>query len=183
MEHFAHSKILFEETALKERIIALGRQISADYKRRELVLVGVMKGSLHFLSDLARAIDLPMLIDMISVGIYSSAAARAADSRAGVVRSGAVRITKDLDYDIAGRHVLVVEDIIRSGLTTGYLLQNLETRGASTIKICTLLLSPDEQLINIPVSYVGFQVTKSRLVGYGLDIDEKGRNLPYIAEI
>ena len=94
-----------------------------------------------------------------------------------------MRLTKDLDSDIAGKHVLIVEDIIRSGLTTGYLMQNLETRGASSIKICTLLLSPDEQLIGIPIGYVGFEVTKARLLGYGLDVDEKGRNLPFIAEI
>jgi hypoxanthine phosphoribosyltransferase len=183
MDHITHSKIVIDEKALKERIEALGRQITADFKGRELVLVGVMKGSMHFLSDLSRAIDLPMLIDMISIGIYANAAARLSDSRVGPVRSGAVRITKDLDYDIAGRHVLIVEDIIRSGLTTGYLLQNLETRGASTIRICTLLQSPEEQLINIPLSYVGFRVSKARLVGYGMDVDEKGRNLPYIAEI
>jgi hypoxanthine phosphoribosyltransferase len=183
MEHIEYSRIVIDEAALRERIGELGRQITADYKGRELVLVGVMKGSVHFLSDLSRAIDLPLMLDMISIGIYASAAARSTESRAGAVRSGAVQITKDLDYDIAGRHVLIVEDIIRSGLTTGYLLQNLETRGASTIRICTLLLSPDERLINIPVSYVGFEVTKSRLIGYGLDIDEKGRNLPYIAEV
>jgi hypoxanthine phosphoribosyltransferase len=91
---------------------------------------------------------------------------------------------KDLDYDITGKHILVVEDIIRSGLTLGYLLQNLGTRGAASIRLCTLLHSPEEQLLNFPIDYVGFVVSKAeRLIGYGLDIDEKGRNLPYIAEI
>jgi hypoxanthine phosphoribosyltransferase len=99
-------------------------------------------------------------------------------------KTGVVRITKDLDYDITGKHILVVEDIIRSGLTLGYLLQNLGTRGAADVRLCTLLFSPAELLLNISVDYVGFEVSKSqRLIGYGLDVGEKGRNLPYIAEI
>ena len=166
-------RVAFSEETLRERVRTLGKQITADYAGRDLVLVGVLKGSLFFLSDLARAIDLPLQLDLISIGIYSNATGR----------TGVVRITKDLDYDIAGKHVLIVEDIIRSGLTTGYLLQNLETRGAASIKICTLLIDPEEQLINIPVTYSGFEITNAWLLGYGLDVDEKGRNLPYIAEV
>jgi hypoxanthine phosphoribosyltransferase len=166
-------KIAFSEEDLKKRIGELGEQIAKDYAGMELVLIGVLKGSMFFLCDLSRAIDLPIQIDVISIGIYPNSTGR----------TGAVRITKDLDFDIAGKHVLVIEDIIRSGLTTGYLMQNLEAKGAASIKICTLLLSPEEQLINIPVAYVGFEVNKIRLLGYGLDVDEKGRNLPYIAEI
>lgn len=168
-----YHKIAYSEEDLKRRISELGKQITADYEGKDLILVGVLKGSLFFLTDLARAINQPLQIDLISIGIYANSTGR----------TGVVRLTKDLDSDIAGKHVLLIEDIIRSGLTTGYLLQNLETRGAESIKICTLLLSPDEQLISIPVEYVGFEVSKARLVGYGLDVDEKGRNLPFVAEI
>lgn len=173
MDHPVIKRIAFSEEALKQRIAALGKQITSDYAGKDLLLIGVLKGSLFFLCDLARVIDLPIQIDLISIGIYPNSTGR----------TGAVRITKDLDFDITDKHVLIVEDIIRSGLTTGYLMQNLEARGAASIKICTLLLSPEEQLISIPVAYVGFEVNKTRLLGYGLDVDEKGRNLPYIAEI
>lgn len=173
MSHYILKQVVFDEEALKARIAELGKQIASDYAGKDLVLIGVLKGSVFFLCDLARAIDLPMQIDLISVGIYANSTGK----------TGAVRITKDLDYDISDKHVLMIEDIIRSGLTTGYLMQNLESRGAASIKICTLLLSPEEQLISIPISYVGFEVNKARLIGYGLDVEETGRNLPYIAEI
>ena len=173
MERHMYKNIAYSEEDLRQRISELGKQITADYNGLDLILVGVLKGSLFFLTDLARAIDLPLQLDLISIGVYPNSTGR----------TGAVRLTKDLDSDIAGKHVLIIEDIIRSGLTTGYLLQNLETRGAASIKICTLLLSPDEQLINIPVAYVGFEVSKVRLLGYGLDVNEKDRNLPFIAEI
>ncbi len=166
-------RILIGEDELKKRITELGKQITADYSGMELVLVAVMKGSMFFLTDLARAIDLPIIMDFVSIGIYANSTRK----------TGAVRINKDLDYDVSGKHVLVIEDIIRSGLTTGYLIQNLETRGAQSLKICTLLISPSEQLINIPVAYAGFEVSKARVIGYGLDCDEKFRNLPFIAEM
>lgn len=168
-----YKNVVYSEETLRQRITELGKQITTDYIGLDLILIGVLKGSVFFLTDLARAIDLPLQLDLISIGIYPNSTGR----------TGAVRLTKDLDSDIAGKHVLLIEDIIRSGLTTSYLMQNLETRGAASIKICTLLLSPDEQLINIPVEYVGFEVSKTRLLGYGLDVDQKGRNLPYIAEI
>lgn len=168
-----YRKIAFSEEDLKKRILELGKQITSDYADKELILVGVLKGSLFFLTDLARVIDLPLQLDVISIGISPNSSGRA----------GVVRLTKDLDFDIAGKHVLVIEDIIRSGLTTGYLIQNLETRGAASINICTLLRSADEQLINMPISYIGFEVSKARLLGYGLDVGEKGRNLPFVAEI
>lgn len=174
MELTTVKRVVFGEEKLHERILALGKQITQDYEGKDLVLIGVPKGSLYFLADLSRAVDLPVQIDLMSIGIFSNTTGK----------SGVVRITKDLDYDITGKHILVVEDIIRSGLTLGYLLQNLETRGAASIKLCTLLFSPEELLLNVPITYVGFEVSKSpRLIGYGLDIDEKGRNLPYIAEI
>lgn len=173
MEQQAGKHIVFDAEMLQKRILELGNQITADYTGKDLVLIGVLKGSMFFLCDLARAIDLPVQLDFISVGIYPNSPGR----------SGVVRITKDLDFCIAGKHVLVIEDIIRSGLTTGYLMQNLEARGPSSIKVCTLLLSPNEQLINIPIEYVGFEVNETRLLGYGLDVNERGRNLPYIAEM
>lgn len=166
-------RIAISEEKLNERIRVLGKQITEDYADKELVLIGVLKGALYFLTDLSRAIDLPVQIDLISIGVLSSTR-----------QTGVVRITKDLDYDITGKHVLVVENIVRSQLTLGYLLRHLGSRGAASIKTCTLLYSPEEQLLNIPIEYVGFEISKlERLIGYGLDVGEKGRNLPYIAEI
>ncbi|MGE4276660.1 MAG: hypoxanthine phosphoribosyltransferase [Lawsonibacter sp.] len=166
-------RIAISEEKLNERIRVLGKQITKDYADKELVLIGVLKGALYFLTDLSRAIDLPVQIDLISIGVLSSTR-----------QTGVVRITKDLDYDITGKHVLVVENIVRSQLTLGYLLRHLGSRGAASIKTCTLLYSPEEQLLNIPIEYVGFEISKlERLIGYGLDVGEKGRNLPYIAEI
>jgi hypoxanthine phosphoribosyltransferase len=173
MHNFASGEIVFSEDDLKRRAIELGREITKDYAGKDLILVGVLKGAVFFLCDLSRAIDLPMQIDFISIGVQSGASGR----------SGVVQITKDLEYDIAGRHVLVIEDIIRSGLTTGYIMQALECRGAASLKICTLLQCPEEQLINMPIAYVGFEITKVRLLGYGLDVDEKGRNIPHIEQI
>ncbi len=173
MENNAPRKIVFSEETLKERVCALGKEITNDYAGKELILVGVLKGSVFFLCDLSRAIDLPMQIDFISIGVLPNASGR----------TGIVQITKDLEYDIAGKHVLVIEDIIRSGLTTGYIMQNFENRGAASLKICTLLHCPEEQLINMPIPYVGFEISKARLLGYGLDVDEKGRNIPYIEQI
>lgn len=173
MDPIDMKRIAINQEELNKRICALGKQITEDYAGKDLILVGVLKGALYFLCDLSRAIDLPLQIDLISVGVLNSTG-----------QTGVVRILKDLDYDIAGKHVLVIEDIIRSELTLGYLLQNLKTRGASDIKICTLLYSPAEQLLNIPIEYVGFEISKEeRLIGYGLDVNEKGRNLPYIAKI
>ena len=173
MDHMEYARIAFPEDKIHARIAELGKQITEDYAGKDLILIGVLKGSLYFLADLSRAIDLPVQIDFISIGMYPNSTGQ----------TGVVRITKDLDYDIFGKHVLVIEDIMRSGLTTGYLMQNLEARGAASIQICTLLINPDQQLINIPVAYSGFEVSETRLVGYGMDVDEKGRNIPYIAEL
>jgi hypoxanthine phosphoribosyltransferase len=167
------AEIIFSEEEIASRVRALGRQITNDYAGMELILVGVLKGAVFFLCDLARAIDLPIQIDFISIGVQSNAPGR----------SGVVQIIKNLDYDISGKHILVIEDIIRSGLTTGCIMQNLEGRGAASLKICTLLQCPEEQLINMPISYVGFEISRTRLLGYGLDVDEKGRNIPYIEKI
>lgn len=166
-------RILLSEEDLKNRIANIGESINRDYEGRELVLVGVLKGSLYFLSDLSRAISVPLQLDMISVGVYPGT----------TNRTGVVRITKDLDIDISGKDVLVIEDIVRTGLTINYLVQNLEARNPASVKVCSLFVNPDQQLINVPIAYTGFEIGNTWLVGYGMDISEKWRNLPYVAEI
>jgi hypoxanthine phosphoribosyltransferase len=169
----AERRIIFSEAVLQSRIRQIGRQISEDYAGRDLILVSILKGSLYFFADLSRAIDIPVQLDFITIGTFTNATNQA----------GVVRITKDLDLDITNRHVLLIEDIIRTGLTTGYLVQILETRRPASIKVCTLLLNPDQQLINVPIAYTGFTISKTRLVGYGMDVQENMRNLPYIAQL
>lgn len=173
MNRLEIKRILFTEDMLKARISELGKQISRDYDGKDLILVGVLKGSLYFLSDLTRAVTIPIWLDLISIGVYPNSTGK----------TGIVRISKDLDIDITGKHVLIIEDIIRTGLTTGYLVSNLRSRMPADVKICTLLNNPSQQLINIPIEYTGFTVSTEWLVGYGLDIGERWRNLPYIAEI
>lgn len=166
------ARVAFSRETIAARVAELGARITSDYAGKELVLVGVLKGSSYFLADLSRSIDMQVKIDFMSIGVYQ-----------GTTKTGIVRITKDLDIDVSGRHVLIIEDIIRTGLTTGYLVQNLETRKPESVRVCTLLANPEQQLINFPIDYTGFTVSGEWLVGYGLDIDEKWRNLPYIAEI
>jgi hypoxanthine phosphoribosyltransferase len=166
-------KIKYSETKIQHRIEELGQEISRDYADNDLILVSVLKGSLYFFADLTRAIKLPVQLDFIAIGTYPTS----------TNQKGIVRITKDLDLEITGKHVLLVEDIIRTGLTTGYLVQSLQARMPASIKVCTLLLNPDEQLINVPIAYCGFMISEERLIGYGMDVLEKGRNIPYIAEI
>lgn len=165
--------VAYSEKMLDRRIHELGRQIAADYAGQELVLVGVMKGSLYFLADLSRAIDMPVQIDVISIGVYAHT----------TNQTGVVRITKDLDIDITDKHVLVIEDIIRTGLTIGYLVQNLASRQPQSVKVCSLFVNPSQQLIDVPIAYCGFNVTNAWLMGYGMDVHEKWRNLPYILEV
>ena len=165
-------RIAFSREAIEGRVREIGKKISADYAGKELVLVGVLKGSAYFLADLSRSIDIPHKIDFISIGVYQ-----------GTNKTGVVRITKDLDIDVFGKHVLIIEDIVRTGLTTGYLFQNIEARVPDSIKVCTLLVNPDQQLISFPIAYTGFTVTDEWLAGYGMDIDEQWRGLPYIAEV
>ncbi len=173
IEYPAIRKILFSEETLKQRVTEIGRAISDDYRGKELVLIAVLKGSMYFFSDLTRAIDIPIGVDMISIGNIPDTTSQ----------TGIVRITKDLDLSITGKHVLVIEDIIRTGLTTAYLIQSLEARKPIDIKVCTLLYNPDGMLINVPIAYYGFEVKESWLVGYGMDVGEKWRNLPYIGEL
>ena len=165
------TEVLIEEDDLQRRIAELGAEISAAYVGRDLLLVGVLKGAVFFLADLMRHITVPCEIDFMAISSYGAST----DS------SGIVRILKDLDINIEGRHVLVVEDIIDSGLTLSYLMRNLESREPATLEICALLTKPARRQIDVPVRYVGFEIPDAFVVGYGLDFAERYRNLPYVA--
>ena len=163
--------VLIDEDRLQDRVSELGRELSRDYAGRELLLVGVLKGAVFFMADLMRSLTVPCEIDFMAISSYGSAT----DS------SGVVRILKDLDINIEDRHVLVVEDIIDSGLTLSYLLRNLESREPASLEICALLTKPDRREIDVPVRYVGFEIPNEFVIGYGLDFAERYRNLPYVA--
>ncbi|MHB1314082.1 MAG: hypoxanthine phosphoribosyltransferase [Christensenellales bacterium] len=173
MDVLNYKRVAYSEDTLMERIRSIGKQISLDYAGKELVLVSVLKGTIYFFADLTRYIDIPVLLDFIAIGVYPNT----------TNDTGIVRITKDLDTDITDKHVLIIEDIIRTGLTTGYLVQNLASRMPASVKVCSLLVNPEQQLINVPIAYYGFKVSNSWLVGYGMDVKEKWRNLPYIVEV
>ena len=164
------NQVLLSEKQLLERVRELGEQISADYLDKDLVVVCVLRGSFIFVSDLVRSIKIPLAVDFISISSYGS----------GTTSSGVVRFLKDLDEEISGRHVLVVEDIIDTGTTLKYLLENLQTRKPASIKVCTLLSKPERRKVEIAIDYNGFVVPDHFVVGYGLDYAEKYRNLPYI---
>jgi hypoxanthine phosphoribosyltransferase len=163
-------EVLIEEERLQARIRELGRELSSDYEGRELLLVGVLKGAVFFMADLMRSISVPCEIDFMAISSYGTST----DS------SGVVRILKDLDINIENRHVLVVEDIIDSGLTLSYLLRNLESREPASLEICALLTKPSRREIDVPVRYVGFEIPNKFVIGYGLDFAERYRNLPYV---
>jgi hypoxanthine phosphoribosyltransferase len=163
-------KILISSEEIQEKIVHLAKQVTEDYRDRDLLLVGVLKGAFVFMSDLAREIDLPIDFDFMAVSSYGSS----------TKSSGVVRILKDLDYEITGRHVLLVEDIIDSGLTISYLLRYLEARGPASLEICSLFWKKGEQAVELDVKYPGFEIPPVFVVGYGLDFAEKYRNLPYI---
>jgi hypoxanthine phosphoribosyltransferase len=171
MRDAAVGEILVQPDELSRRVRELGRQISADYAGRELLLVGVLKGAVFFLSDLMRHIDVPCEVDFMAVASYGSAT----DS------SGVVRILKDLDVALEGRHVLIVEDIVDSGLTLQYLLRSLRARNPASIEVCALLTKPERRKVELEPRYVGFEIPNRFVVGYGLDHGERYRNLPYVA--
>lgn len=166
------SQPLFDEATIAKRIAELGKQISEDYENKSLVVVGVLKGSVIFLADLIRKISVPLEIEFIGVTSYQ-----------GTESTGHVQITQDLRCEIKGRHVLVVEDIVDTGLTIDYLLEVFNIRQPSSLKICTLLSKPDSQIMKRDLDYVGFEISKEFVVGYGLDLDGAYRQLPYIAQI
>jgi hypoxanthine phosphoribosyltransferase len=168
---------LVTEQAIREKIAELAAQIGADYATEQaesdLLLVGVLKGAVMFMTDLARALPLPVQLEFMAVSSYGSATSS----------SGVVRILKDLDRDIAGRHVLIVEDIIDSGLTLSWLLKNLESRQPASLQVVTLLRKPDAVKVDVPVKYVGFDIPNEFVVGYGLDYGERYRDLPFIGTL
>jgi hypoxanthine phosphoribosyltransferase len=164
------SEVLIDEDRLRARVVELGDEISADYAGRDLLLIGVLKGAVFFMADLMRTLGIPCEIDFMAISSYGAQT----DS------SGVVRILKDLDINIEGRNVLVVEDIIDSGLTLSYLIRNLEAREPATLEVCALLTKPDRREIDVPVRYIGFEIPNRFVVGYGLDFDERYRNLPYV---
>lgn len=155
---------------IRSRIEELGREIARDYAGEPLLLVGILKGAFVFLADLARAIDLPLSLDFMAVSSYGAA----------TKTSGIVRIVKDLDVDLTDRHVLVVEDIVDSGLTLRYLIKNLAARNPASLEVCSLLLKSGERRSEPELRYVGFTIPDRFVVGYGLDVDERYRNLPDI---
>ena len=162
--------IVVSEEELQQRINELGEQITKDYAGRPPLLVGVLKGAFMFMSDLARAIDLPVEFDFMAVSSYGAA----------TKTSGVVRIVKDLDLDLTSRHVLVVEDIVDSGLTLSYLRRNLEARNPATLEVCALLVKEGLQRNDPNLAYTGFRIPPDFVVGYGLDAAERYRNLPYL---
>ena len=172
----AIGEILVQADDLQHRVRQLGAEISRDYRARPphpLLLVGVLKGAVFFLSDLMRFIDIPVEVDFMAVASYGSA----------TKTSGVVRILKDLDAAIEGRDVLIVEDIVDSGLTLQYLMRNLGSRNPRTLEVCALLTKPDRRQVDLPTRYVGFEIANRFVVGYGLDYDERHRNLPFVAAL
>ena len=164
---------MIESERLHERVSELGAEISADYGERDLVMVGVLKGALIFMADLMRSLTVPCEIDLMAVSSYGSAT----DS------SGVVRILTDLDTSIAGRDLLIVEDIVDSGLTLQYLLRNLRARDPASIEVCALLTKPERRRVDTPIRYVGFEIPDRFAIGYGLDHAQRYRNLDYVAEL
>jgi hypoxanthine phosphoribosyltransferase len=163
-------RVIVAEDTLQRRIAELGDQITADYAGRAPLLVGVLKGAFMFMSDLARAVRLPVEFDFMAVASYGSA----------TKTSGVVRIVKDLDLDLSGRHVLLVEDIVDSGLTLSYVRRNLVARGPASLEVCALLVKAGLQKSDPDLRYVGFRIPPEFVVGYGLDVGERYRNLPYV---
>src|ERR671926_1591186 len=171
LEDAAIGEILVQADDLQHRVREMGEQITLDYQGRDLLLVGVLKGAVFFLSDLMRHIDGACEVDFMAVASYGSST----DS------SGVVRILKDLDIPIEGREVLIVEDIVDSGLTLSYLLRTLRARNPRSLEVCALLTKPERRKVELPIRYVGFEIPNRFAIGYGLDYGERFRNLPYVA--
>jgi hypoxanthine phosphoribosyltransferase len=165
------SKVLIEEDAVAARVAELGAAVSTDYGDKDLLLVGVLKGAVFFMADLMRELTIPCEVDFMAISSYGAST----DS------SGVVRILKDLDINIEARDVLVVEDIIDSGLTLSYLMRMLESRNPASLEVCALLTKPARREIDVRVRYTGFEIPNEFVIGYGLDFGERYRNLPYVA--
>lgn len=164
---------MISETSVDKRISELGEQISKDYEGESIILLCILKGSVFFTTELAKRITVPVFLDFMSVSSYGSS----------TESSGVVRIIKDLDGSIEGKNVLVVEDIIDTGRTLSYLLENLKQRGPKSLKLCTLLDKPDRRVAQVDVDYTGFEIPDEFVVGYGMDYDQQYRNLPYIGVV
>ena len=162
--------VMISEEELKAKVEELGKRIEKDFQGEELLVVGILKGASVFVADLIRNINLDVNIDFMSVSSYGNS----------TESSGVVKILKDLDVNIKGKNVLIVEDIIDSGLTLSNLVATLETREPKSLKICTLLDKPDRRVVDVKVDYTGFQIPDEFVVGYGLDYDQRYRNLPFI---
>jgi hypoxanthine phosphoribosyltransferase len=167
----AIGRILVQQDDLAHRVRELGEQVSRDYAGRDLFLVGVLKGAIFFLADLMRHLELECEVDFMAVASYGSE----------TDTSGVVRILKDLDASIQGRDVLIVEDIVDSGLTLQYLLRTLRARDPASLEVCALLTKPERRKVDLPIRYTGFEIPNEFAIGYGLDHDERYRNLPYVA--
>jgi hypoxanthine phosphoribosyltransferase len=166
-------RVLITEEEIARRLAEMAGEIDTDYQGRDLLLVGVLKGAVMVMADLARALHSPVEMDWMAISSYGS----------GTTSSGVVRILKDLDTDITGRHVLITEDIIDTGLTLSWLVANLRSRGPESVNICTLLRKPDAQRMAVDVRYVGFDIPDEFVVGYGLDYNEMYRNLRSVATL
>jgi len=166
-------EVLIPEKDLRARIVELGADLSRDYAESDLVIVGVLKGAVLFIADLMRELTIPCEVDFMALSSYGSST----DS------SGVVRILKDLDAPIEDRDVLIVEDIIDSGLTLHYLIKNLNARGPRSLEVCSLLIKPERRRVELPIKYVGFEIPNKFAVGYGLDHRQRYRNLPYVAAL
>jgi hypoxanthine phosphoribosyltransferase len=163
-------KVLITEEEIQAKIASMARAIDADYVGKEILLVGVLKGAVMVMADLARALETPVSMEFMAVSSYGSSTSS----------SGVVRILKDLDREIADRHVLVVEDVIDSGLTLNWLLRNMRSRGPASVEVCALLRKPEAAKVDVPVKYVGFDIPSEFVVGYGLDFAERYRDLPFV---
>ena len=166
----AVGEVLIDEATLQSRIAEMGEEISSDYAGKDLLLVGVLKGAVFFMADLMRSLTVPCEVDFMAISSYGAET----DS------SGVVRILKDLDIPLQGRDVLIVEDIIDSGLTLSYLMRNLRARDPASLEVCALLTKPGRREIEVPVKYVGFEIPNRFVIGYGLDYAERYRNLRYV---
>jgi len=165
--------VLIDEPTLQSRIIELGEEISNDYAGKDLLLVGVLKGAVFFMADLMRSLTVPCEVDFMAISSYGAET----DS------SGVVRILKDLDIPLQGRDVLIVEDIIDSGLTLSWLMSNLVSREPASVEVCTLLRKPEAAQVDVPVRYVGFDIPSEFVIGYGLDYGERYRNVPFVGTL
>jgi hypoxanthine phosphoribosyltransferase len=164
-------KVIISEKEISRRVDELADQLNKDFKDKEVILVSILKSSLYFMTDLSRKLDFPIKLDFLELNHY-----------ADKDNSGVIRVTRDLEFSISGKNVLIIENIIRTGLTHSYLLKNLGARNPKSINICTFLHISDNKLLDLPVHYTGFEIEDKFMVGYGLDYKEKYRNLAYIAE-